>query len=360
MSKRTILVTGAGGFIGGRVVEVLHTLGVGHVKAGLRRWSSGARVGRFPVELVRCDQRNETEVREALKGVTHVVNCAVSMDRTATVEGTRTLMRLALEAGVERAIHVSSIAVYGNPHGEVTEQRPLTMTGNGYGDMKIEAEQVAQEQAARGLPLTILRPTLVHGAFGRDWTVAYAQRLQAGSWLIPDEQAQGTCNLIYVDDLVGFIIAALDADVPSGEAFNVNGPERPTWSRYFHALNDAMGLPPLVVQPAGRARAISSAVDPLRRSARLALKYFEPQIMGAYKKSELVRTIMKRAEGTIRNTPAPAEFAVYSHQASFSTEKAERMLGYTPAFPLSKSLPPTAAWLRANGFVRPELLATGG
>ena len=47
---RRILVTGAGGFIGARLVEVLHCSGGWHVVAGVRRWSTAARVG--------CTSRN--------------------------------------------------------------------------------------------------------------------------------------------------------------------------------------------------------------------------------------------------------------------------------------------------------------
>ena len=50
-----VLVTGAGGFIGGRIVEVLHELNPGSVRAGVRRWSSAARIGRLPVEILQCD-----------------------------------------------------------------------------------------------------------------------------------------------------------------------------------------------------------------------------------------------------------------------------------------------------------------
>ena len=98
---RTILVTGAGGFIGGRLVEAMFALKSGTVRAGLRRWSSGARVGRFPVEIVKCDVRNPVEVREALRGVTHVVHCAVG-DHKTTVDGTRTLLNGAAASWMAR------------------------------------------------------------------------------------------------------------------------------------------------------------------------------------------------------------------------------------------------------------------
>lgn len=356
--RKRILITGAGGFIGGRIAEIFHTLDVGDVRAGMRRWATGARVGRFPVELVKCDIRSEPDVARALEGVTHIVHCAVG-DRSTTVEGTRTLLRRAQAQGVQRVVHISTIDVYGTPEGRVDESHRVELTGRPYGDTKIEAENVCRELARDGLPVTILRPTLVHGPFSATWTMAYAQRLQVRPWLVPAGLAGGTCNLVYVDDLVGAIMAALDADVPTGEAFNINGPDRVTWNEYFHALNRAMGLPPLDVETPGRARRSARLVDPLRKSAKFMLRHFEKPIMEAYRRSQLARTVMKRAEGVIRSTPAPAEFSVYSRDAVYPTDKAERMLGYQPRFPLDRALDLTGEWLRRNGFVTGAVSANG-
>jgi nucleoside-diphosphate-sugar epimerase len=348
--SRTILVTGAGGFIGGRMVEIMHALGSGNVRAAMRRWATGARIGRLPVEIIRCDIRDAAQLREALSGVTHVVHCAVG-ELSSTVDGTRALLQAAGEAGVRRLVHLSTVDVYGMPEGEVDESHALTTTGRAYGDSKIEAERACQDAARDGLPVTILRPTLVHGPFSATWTVAYAQRLQSRPWLVPAADSQGTCNLLYVDDLVAAVLAALDADTPPGEAFNINGPERPTWNEYFHALNDALGLPPLVAVSPARARAKASAVLPLRKAAKFLVTRFNRQIMGIAQSSRLARSAMVGAEGLIRTTPVPSEFAVYSRRVSFSAAKAERVLGFRPRCTMSDALPLTAAWLRHHGFV---------
>jgi nucleoside-diphosphate-sugar epimerase len=351
MSKqRKVLITGAGGFIGGRMVEVLHALDYGHIRAGLRRWSSGARVGRFPVELVKCDLRDAADVRAALQDVTHVVHCAVG-DHASTVDGTRTLMEAALAAGVQRVIHISTIDVYGTPLGVIDETHPTESTGRAYGDMKLAAEQICQDLARRGLPVTILRPTLVHGPFSATWTVAYAQRLQARPWLIPEADASGTCNLVYVDDLVGAVIAALEADTAPGEVFNINGPDVPTWSEYFHALNDALGLPPLAAKSKARARLTALTWLPVRKLAKVAMSRFGSQVMAVYQRSELARTWMKKAEGKIRTTPVPDEFEVYRRKTSYSIDKARRLLGYQPRFPLKKAVTLSAGWLKHAGYV---------
>jgi uncharacterized protein YbjT (DUF2867 family) len=54
-----ILVTGAGGFIGGCVVESLYLTGFGQVRATVRRWPNTARIGRFPIELVQVEALNQ-------------------------------------------------------------------------------------------------------------------------------------------------------------------------------------------------------------------------------------------------------------------------------------------------------------
>jgi hypothetical protein len=90
------------------VVEVLHQLGADRVRAGLRRWGSGARVGRLPVELVQVDIRDDDQLRRALAGVTHVVNFAVGEPST-TVDGTRKLLTAAHASGVQRVVHISTV-----------------------------------------------------------------------------------------------------------------------------------------------------------------------------------------------------------------------------------------------------------
>ncbi|HUQ76735.1 MAG TPA: NAD-dependent epimerase/dehydratase family protein [Burkholderiales bacterium] len=347
-----ILVTGAGGFIGARLVEVLHGAGGWQVVAGVRRWSTAARVARLGVELSQCDIRSAEQVARALSGVTHLVHCAVTGDDPATiVAGTRVLMEGALEAGVKKVVHLSTVDVYGRPEGEVVEDRPYAVTGRVYGDSKIEAEQVVRGLAARGLPVTILRPTLVHGPFGATFTIAYAQRLQARPWLVPQAAAQGICNLVYVDDLVGAIIAALESRVAPGDVFNINGPERPTWNEYFQALNGALGLPPLAYAEPAKARFAQKAMEPVRVVAKATLRALKPQIMAVYQRSELARRFMKAAEARVRNTPNANELEAFARRVAFSNAKAERLLGYRPRFPMQEALPLTAAWLRASGFV---------
>ena len=351
MSENRIFVTGAGGFIGGRIVEVLQSAGRGPVRAGVRRWASAPQIGRLPVEIVQCDIRDLASARRAIAGCSAVVHCAVG-DRAATVEGTRNVLQVALDEKVERVVHVSTIDVYGGALGTVREDSPLVRTGAPYGDTKIEAEEVVAEFRAKGLPVTILRPTIVYGPGSASWTVEFAERLQGGQWMLAAKDTSGRCNLVYVDDVVQAVLRALALPKPSNEAYNVNGADDVTWHAYFQALNDAMGLPPMV--PASRARShlVAGVMAPVKKTAKWALKKFPGLVMGLYQRSAIAKRLMKGAESVIRQSPSAGEFRLYSLVSEYPTAKAEQDLGYQPAFSMSDGITLSVQWLAHAGYLR--------
>jgi len=344
-----VLVTGAGGFVGGRVVEVLHASGRAQVRAAVRRWAGAARIGRFPIEIVRCDVGNPTELERAMVGVAAVVHCAIG-SRDVNVEGTRNVLEAARQSGVRRVVHLSTIAVYGDASGEIDETNPCRRTGDPYGDSKIEAEQVCQEYTARAVPVVILRPTIVYGPFSANWTIEFAERFRSGTWHLPERYGEGTCNLVYVDDLVAAVLLALTCEEAVGETFNVNGEERPTWNEYFRSLNASLGFAPLREPDLAQGLLRTGLLMPVRKTAKLFLKHFQPQIRALYRRSDLAQRLMRSAERSIRNTPSTAEFRLYSHRAFYRTEKAARILGYRPAFKMTEGVALSAAWLRHHRY----------
>jgi len=345
-----ILVTGAGGFIGGRIVEVLHELNPGSVRAGIKRWSSAARIGRLPVEIVRCDVNSAPSVRSAMSGMSAVVHCAHG-DAATNVEGTRIVLDEAQRAGVKRVVHLSTVAVFGRTEGKFTEASPPAPGADPYGRSKTETEEICAEYGRRGLAITILRPTIVYGPYSDLWTVEFAQRLSAGKWFLPDRYTQGICNLVYVDDMVKAVLLALENEKAIGETFIVNGGERPTWNQYFHALNDALGLPPLRPASTLKSRLRAGIMLPVRKTAKMILKRFQPLVMRVYQRSKLAKKVMRHAENAIKNSPTGAEFELYSLRVSYEEQKARDMLGYRPSFSMRDGIELSVAWLRDHRYV---------
>lgn len=352
MSNERILITGAGGFIGCRVAEYLYASGRGEVRAGVRRWSSAARLGRMPVEIVQCDVTDPDQVAQAMDGVDAVIHCAVG-DASVTVEGTRNVFEAALAAGVRRVVHLSTIDVYGEASGVVSEDSPRRVTGSAYGDSKVAAEEVGESFLARGLPLVVLRPTLVYGPFSASWTVLYAERLASGSWFLPEEFCDGVCNLVYVDDLVQAIMLSLSRDEAVGKVFNISGAETPTWAEYFQALNDGMGLPPLEAHGATHSRLRAKAMMPVRKLAKFVLNHFRAPVMGIAQRSRVVKNAMRTVEQMIRQTPVPTEFATYRKRTRYDCARARDVLGYRPAVSMQEGTRLSGLWLVHHGYAPP-------
>jgi nucleoside-diphosphate-sugar epimerase len=349
-SDHRVLITGAGGFIGGRVAEVLHGLGFAQVRAGVRRWASAARIGRLPVEIVRCDLADRRQVDAACDGVTAVVQCAKPTGPGAEAQ-LHNLLEVAYRRGVTRVVHLSTTEVYGAVAGDVDEGHPVGPGQSDYARSKVAAEQTCAEYIARGLPLVILRPTIVYGPFSETWTVRFVQRLLSGRWLLPEESCRGTCNLLYVDDLVAAIILALRTNQAVAETFNVNGSERVTWNQYFRALGEALGADRLDPQSVLAARASAWLMQPVRASAKFLLQHHKDRIMALYERYQPVRRLMRKAESLIRRVPATAEVSLYRRTAFYVTGKAQRILGYQPRFTMAHGIILSVAWLRHEGYL---------
>ena len=354
MRPHKVLVTGASGFIGGRVVERLALERIDSVRALVHTWSRAARVAKFPIEIVAGEMMSSSDIAAAMNGVTHVVHCAVAGDSAVVVKGTRNVLSAALEAGVERFVYVSTAEVYGaKVSGNIDETAPTEHSGRGYGDAKIDAELLCREFHGRGLSTTIVRPAIVYGPFGRSWTIGTAMRLQSGRWSEFEGYGDGTCNAVYVDDLVSAILLAAHHPAASGEAFNVNGAEVVTWNVYFRQLNAALQLPPLAKKSAGksvRTTAVMSRVDAVIRSF---VRRFEDRLMEMYLRGGAASQIMKRVKTILDSTPSPGELEdLYSRRATYSDQKARDLLGYRPRFDLQRGLALSVFWMARNGYIK--------
>jgi nucleoside-diphosphate-sugar epimerase/predicted dehydrogenase len=346
-SSGKVLVTGATGFIGGRIVETLHLSGEMDVRSGIRQWANAARLGRLPEEIVKMDLTNEDEIGRAMDGVDYVIHCAKGPGEI-NVQGTANLLKIASGKNLKRFVHLSTAEVYGAASGLVDESAPFQYTGNDYNRTKIEAEKICWDYVKKGFPLTIVRPSIVYGPFSNNWTVRFAKLFISGKGMVYEKIGDGKCNLIYIDDLVKAIILMLGNENAVGQAFNINGKDVITWNEYFTKYNDSMGLPPLHRLSCNQAKLMTLAMEPVRAVGKVVKDHFITSAKKLADTFDVAKTLMKGTENALKTTPAASELELYGRDAVYANTKAHEMLKYSPSTSIQEGLNSTVEWLRMN------------
>jgi nucleoside-diphosphate-sugar epimerase len=212
-----ILVTGGTGFIGSHLVERLVAQGR-PVRCLVRR---AATAGNLPpkIELAYGDLESGMGLADALRGVHTVIHLAgVTKARTAAdyhrgnAVATANLLRAA--AGVDRFVHVSSLAAAGPSTADraLTELDPPRPVSH-YGRSKLAAEEAVRESplAARAV---VVRPPVVYGPRDRD--VFQMIRTACRGWMAQIGRTPSRFSHIYVGDLVDGLIIAADGTGAAG------------------------------------------------------------------------------------------------------------------------------------------------
>ena len=348
-----VLVTGASGFLGGRLVEAMHLTELFQPVAAIRNWSRAARVAVYPVEVAICDILDPLQLQNAVSGVQAIVHCAYSDDRDSIVQGTKNLLQASVQHGIKDFVYISSAEVYGTGRsGDIDESTVVTATGNAYGDAKLEAELLCQKFGTDGLATTVLRPSLIYGPFGQSWTVDIARRLQSGQWGLFEGLGDGFANLVYVDDLIQAIFLCLEKRSPQYRVFNVNGAEIPTWNEYFHRLNHALGLSELRQISRTHSRFRTAMMDSVRFFTSRIKQRFEDQLMEIYLRGGPMGKLMKRLKHQLSTTPSGGELNhLYSRQARYIDTKIRQDLGYKAEYDLDKGIASAIPWMILHEYV---------
>jgi predicted dehydrogenase/nucleoside-diphosphate-sugar epimerase len=346
-----ILVTGATGFIGCRIVELLHLSGVSNVRAAIKQWSSAARLGRFPVDTVIMDLLNREEISRALDGVKYIVHCAKGTGG-ATDIGTRNILEAALEKGVKHFVHLSTTEVYGIVERKIDENTPYQYTGNEYNKTKIDAEKACWEFYEKGLPVTVLRPSIVYGLFSNNWTVHFARMFIEGKWGIYEKYGEGLCNLIHVDDLAQTVFRILNNSKSMGQAFNIVGPEIVTWNEYFRRFNDKLGLPPLKTIHPAQAGLKTTAMKPVRVAGKIVKNHFMAPVKKLASTFAWADKLLRKTEKTLKTTPSTDELKLFSRKALYSDNKIKDLIQINDAKTLDIGMSLTCEWLAHQGILK--------
>jgi dTDP-glucose 4,6-dehydratase len=239
--NRSVLVTGAGGFIGSHLVEELVAQGA-HVRA-LVRYNSKGDVGHLSrmsadaftkLEIVAGDLRDLTAIMTAMQGVQTVLHLGALIAIPysykhpanvvdANIIGTMNILLAARQTKVERVVHTSTSEVYGTAlRVPIDESHPL-QGQSPYSASKIAADKLAESfYRSYDLPVVTLRPFNTYGPRQSTRAVIPTIITQALTQdFIRLGNLDATRDLTYVTDTVeGFLCAGSVPGIEGG-TFNL-------------------------------------------------------------------------------------------------------------------------------------------
>lgn len=266
-----VVVTGANGLIGKRVVAALRASGWAQPVIATRRQV----LSPDGIEQVRLDATDEVALTRVLRNATGIVNC-ITGDATTILANAHALFAAAARCAVPpRVVYLSSMAVYGSVTGTVDEFAPLIADG-AYGAAKIAAEGIAATYPGA----VILRPGVVYGPHSHWWSGQIAHLLSQKRLGDLGENGRGICNLLYVDDMARATLQALRQQGIERRSFNLAMSSPPTWNEYFGLYANALGTTPVGRISASRLamelHVLGPALNALELVARATRLPFQP------------------------------------------------------------------------------------
>jgi nucleoside-diphosphate-sugar epimerase len=230
-NRPRVVVLGAGGFIGGHLLQRLESSGRFQVRGAARGCVSPGRD-----DDMRFDLSDVSSIRRVIGDVDVVVNCTKG-DRRTIEAGTAALIDACSSAGrPPRFIHLSSMSVYGDVTGRVDEAHALAEHGNWYVKAKVSSDRAVGAWGAGGHPVLILRPGVVIGSGDHHWTHRLPRLVMRGSLGNLGDAGSGGANLLHVDDLTAVIESCLSMDQWQSSVLNVAAPGYGTWNDVFGTI----------------------------------------------------------------------------------------------------------------------------
>lgn len=327
-----ILVTGANGFIGFHVLRRLAAGGGGEVRGMVRQTSDLGRLAGGRYDLYRgC---LEEPLEAAVAGCDAVIHTAARSSDwggygdfyRANVEGAINLARACAAGGVKRLIHFSSTVVYGfSGHRQTGEEAPRRPFNHPYCLTKALAEEELLHFRDR-FHLTILRPSNVYGPEDLSFTYPLLFTLKKGMPAFPAGGRRLTSPCA-VENLTAAVERALEADFPSGEAFNISDGRDLPWRDFLALAARELGVrPPRFSIPSAPLCLAAALLEQIYKACRSP----HPPMITTYRIAQTARDY------------------------SFSVEKARRLLGYVPSVTTVQGLRGSVEWFRDREIRRGE------
>jgi len=274
-----LLVTGGTGFLGAYLIRQL--LAKGYAVRATRRANSPMDLVADiadQVEWVDADVTDVVALEDAMTGITEVLHCAamvsfhprdVARMMQVNVEGTANVANLALEMGVRKMIHVSSIASLGRAKDRPTldeDSKWVQSRGNSnYAISKYLSEQEVWRAHHEGLAVAIVNPAIIFGSgFWNLGSAKFFTQVEGGLKFCPT----GSTGFVDVRDVARFMVHLLEGP-QNGERYILNS-ENASFRRLFDLIGASIDKKPPFIP-----------VSPLLAEVAWRVEWLKEKILGA-------------------------------------------------------------------------------
>ena len=326
MSK--VLVTGATGFTGGKVAERVVQNG-DDVVAFVRASSDTVALKRLGVECRVVDIRDPHDVAANFGDISKVFHIAAAYRsehvdhgefRAVNLEATRNLLDASVHNNVQRFIHCSTVGVQGEIEDPPAAEDYRFKPGDHYQQSKLDGELLALEFFRDKLPGTVVRPVGIYGP-GDTRFLKLFRPIHKGQFVMIGK-GEVLYHMTYIDDLVDGFMLAGEKDQALGEIFTIAGPE-------YTTIRELVDI-------------IAAVLN--RKPPRLRVPF-----LPVYWASIVCDVVCRAINVNPPLYPRRVEF--FELDRAFSTDKAQKLLGYEPKVRLADGLARTAAWYKEQGLI---------
>lgn len=383
LTGKKVFITGGTGFIGCRLAEILVTRYKADVTVLVRDFGKALRLGRLPVKFHKGDILNKSSLLDGLKDVDYVFHCAygnkgsIEIRNKINIEGTQNIIDASLIQQVKTFVFLSTQSVYGISDQEwLTEESRKNPGKDDYAKSKLVAEEIVlKAYREKGLNTVILQPTAVYGPWAISYGTKIFQSLKKGRMPII-ENGKGTCNAVYIDDLVQAMLLAAITKESHGNTFLINGPAWYTWKDFYSRFEKIINEECLVYET--REEALSRfkksskrpsffsvlfrVLKPDEKAIKELLKFkftqtsfslfkkaippsFYLKIRNRIKSNEKPKEPIRKTEKPVANL-SPDAISFFLSPTKVKSKKAEKILSYYPEYDFENGFVEVGNWYK--------------
>lgn len=326
-----VLITGGTGFIGSRLAikclekgNKVRILGQQNTPAEKENFklikAAGAEVlvGSVTDYDIIADCVAEIDVVYHLAAAQHEANVPDQVFWDVNVTGTKNILDACISSGVKKFVHGCTIGVYGSHEGAIDELSPCN-PDNIYGKTKLEGEKLALSYKDR-IPLVVIRISETYGPGDRRLLKLYRAIYKKAFFKIGP--GKNLHQLIYIDDLVDGMLRAAESQRAEGEVILLVGSKPIT--------TDEM-------------------VDTIASELNVKLPPFRAPLFPFTATAVILESILRPVG--IQPPLHRRRMDFFKKSFSFSTTRAEDLLGFTPQYTFAQGVAKTALWYSESGML---------